>query len=414
MDILQGFIQFVTSNTGQTIAWVCTVFGFILAIVPNIRKKAKRLFPSKISPIGEQKPEESKNVKKEDQLESNDNANADSLSIPVNKKESLIFHNRLIEQAKREWINLSLFERIGFIIGILGLVIGVLGIVISLLLWSIDRLSPPDEGNTAVNKPQVLSVSIDGYREILEDKSGGKVLEYFYDDFDGNSMMEMFAVIIDENSEDHEYGTFWYISSDKVVELIDEEIVDPYLYSIKLNKKVFLAVTTSLGNTVGSQFLYLWTVSNGIPQEYSLSPAGQKKVLYLNTNKYNELEIHVDYYDEFHEYVTYYLYYNGEDFHEYGGIQITLEDLCKVPGIDDVSDQITSMINDGVTILDIFYRENGIIDINYVKDNMFYDYLRIRVLEDGKIEYPDHGDDRGYISSAYYDRIATYPESFPY
>ena len=232
--------------------------------------------------------------------------------------------------------------------------------------------------------------------------------------------MEMFAVISEDNSgnneysEDIVYGTLWYANCDKVVELIDEEIVHSYLYSINLDKKTFLAVTTSLGNTVGSQFLYLWTATNGIPQEYSFSPVEQKKVLYLKANKYNEIELHVDYYDEFHEYVTYYLYFDGEAFHEYGGIQISLEDLRRVPGINGVIDQITSMIDDGVTLLEIFYRGNGIIDINYVEDNTFYNYLRIRLLEDGRIEYPDHGDDRGYISGAYYDLIATYPDSFPY
>lgn len=419
MDILQELIQFITSGTGQAIAWACTVFGFILAIFPNIRKKWKRLFPSKIAPIVEQKPEKTinvkkENLKKENQLESNNNENTDGLSIPVNQKKPLKSHYRLFEQAKREWKNLSLFEKIGIILGILGLVIGVLGIVISLLLWSIDGSSPPAEDNSEVDKPQILSVSIDGYIEILEGKSGGKVLEYFYDDLDGDSLMEMFAVIADENSEDIEYGTLWYANYDTVVELIDEEIVSSYLYSIKLDKKKFLAIMTSLGNTVGSQFLYLWTVSNGIPQEYSISPNGQKKVLYLNANKYDEIEVHVDYYDESHEYVTYYLYFDGEDFHEYGGIQISLEDLRRVPNIDGVIDQITSMENDGVIILDIFYRGNGIIDINYVRDNMLYNYLRIRLLEDGGIEYPDHGDDRGCISGAYYDRIATYPYSFPY
>ena len=275
----------------------------------------------------------------------------------------------------------------------------------------------PVEDDPVTDASQLLSVSIDNYIKILKDESGGKVHEYFYDDFDGDGMMEMFAVITNKDRENEKYGTFWYVNQEKAIELIDEEIVDSYLYSISLNKKKILATTISYGDTVGSQFLYLWTVSNGIPQENSLSPTQQTKILSLKRNKYDEIELHTDRYDDFHEYVTYYLYYDGTDFHEYGGIQISMEDLRRVPGIDNVIDQITTLTNDGVTISDIFYRENGIIDINYVKKDGHYeyhDYLRIRLLDNGRIEYPDHGHDRGYISNAYYDRIATYPDMFPY
>ena len=367
----------------------------------NMNKAYEKLVPEKKATDHESNSEVQNNY----QCESNNNI--DNLNIPANKKESFKSGNGLIERIKRDWLNLSPFGKIG-------IVLGVLGVIISLLTWAIDRFIPLDPDNSVVDEPQVLLVSIDDYIKTLEEKSGGKVLGYDYADFDGDSMMEMFAVIANVYREDSKYGTFWYVNSDKVVELIDEEVVYPKFYSIELEKKAFLATTVSYGDTVGSQFTYLWTVSNGIPQEYSFSPAGQQKILYFNVNKYNEIEIHVDYYDDFHEYVTYYLYFDGKDFHEYGGIQISLEDLGKVPGIDGVIDTIATMKNGGATVSDIFYRENGIIDINYVRDEIFYDYLRIRLLDNNMIEYPDHGDDRGYISSAYYDRIATYPDSFPY
>ena len=85
MEILhkcfEGFKQFVKTDTGQAIAWACTVFGVgILAVVTGILKK---LFPSKSPQIAEQKQDNSSYTK-------DDGKSSCILSVTVPEADELI------------------------------------------------------------------------------------------------------------------------------------------------------------------------------------------------------------------------------------------------------------------------------------------------------------------------------------
>ena len=63
-----------------------------------------------------------------------------------------------------------------------------------------------------------------------------------------------------------------------------------------------------------------------------------------------------------HSYKTYYYHYDGTEFREYGGIEITREQLETLEGAQDI---LTQLETKDASISNILYRANGIININY-------------------------------------------------
>ena len=58
---------------------------------------------------------------------------------------------------------------------------------------------------------------------------------------------------------------------------------------------------------------------------------------------------------------TYYYFFNGSEFKEYAGKKITADEFSAIPGGKDI---LSTIQQNGMTIRSIFYRANGIININ--------------------------------------------------
>lgn len=124
----------------------------------------------------------------------------------------------------------------------------------------------------------------------------------------------------------------------------------------------------------------------------------------------------------------YYLYFDGTSFKEYGGIKITQTQLESAKGGQDA---INSIKKAGYQIGDIFYRANGIININCCKttgsgDDAHKDNENVTLLyKNDSITcvygpYPRNTSDYvlnssygGVYAAAAYPSAATYPDGFP-
>lgn len=123
-----------------------------------------------------------------------------------------------------------------------------------------------------------------------------------------------------------------------------------------------------------------------------------------------------------HTWKRYYMYWNGDGFTEYGGLRISEEQLRAVEGASRWLDEILAV--DGM-IGDIFYRENGIVNINYTTTDGWTDgtvnnkNVTLRIVDgmaqlvydrEETLQDSNHG---GVYAANVLDN-AIFPESFPF
>lgn len=140
----------------------------------------------------------------------------------------------------------------------------------------------------------------------------------------------------------------------------------------------------------------------------------------LHINEYDEIEI-TTLEDVFRpgENEIYYFCLEGA-FREYGGIEITLGDLLEIKDTK-LQDTISLLFSYECQINTIFYRENGIINVNFTKEceGGGIGYYHITFRYDGEqvqiipmktgLEYG-----KGTYKDALIPSIAAYPSEFPY
>jgi hypothetical protein len=113
---------------------------------------------------------------------------------------------------------------------------------------------------------------------------------------------------------------------------------------------------------------------------------------------------------------TYWFYYDGLEFYEYGGIDMPLDYFMKLKGSDKVIEEIAVQ---GGEITNILYRDNGIINVNYRVESdtpEFYFYYNKSYLYDGTLILYDYN---GGVYLPYLDDewevevTVKYPEALP-
>ena len=283
-----------------------------------------------------------------------------------------------------------------------------------------------EEGSAA------LTDSADSYIEAVEKASGGDVIYHLYYDFDEDGKNEMFALVQKEPSDsrwDEETGVMggrlWYVNADGAIEVMsrpkpyykDPEVLKFDGQSVLPLHQVFATGTRT----------YLWGVLGGKP--YELNASG--RISGLSVNEYGEIEgIGEDYNaswskesDDFsgHTWNTYYFYYDHGNIREYGGVEITWEEFCRIPGIEAVKEKIEKEIfSQGGKIQSIYYRGNGIVAVNIEKEEQYsvnYSNLQMRITKKGVricAAMSDSDYAAGTVGGALLDELATYPEAFPY
>ena len=182
----------------------------------------------------------------------------------------------------------------------------------------------------------------------------------------------------------------------------------------------YIEESTSAGNTAS-----IWTVTNGVPWQADLLSEDARREDMRITGIEQQSEKEFTFYCESYDYSDgagrtvkrYYMYWDGSGFTEYGGLRITEAQLRAVNG---ASTWLDGIIASGGTIGDIFYRENGIVNVNYTTPGEWSDENHNLTLQitDGTAqlvytgEATLEGSDQGGIYLASVLAKATFPDSF--
>ena len=197
----------------------------------------------------------------------------------------------------------------------------------------------------------------------IKAKTSERIKEVFYADYDYDGLKEAF--IITEKSEDNQ--TLWF-SSEKEVKKIATAIIwagkGQGICKVSNNQKLFLAEGSAGGS---GSWSYCFYVKNGKAIQVKKSSGGLTQV------KGKDFVIYPSAFDlvvdstgvsSGHTWKAYYLKWNGKKFVEYIGQKISLKALKKYKGADDYINKVKKL---GYKIGKIYYRKNGIINVNLSK-----------------------------------------------
>lgn len=259
-----------------------------------------------------------------------------------------------------------------------------------------------------------------------------KLYDFVIDDYDLDGNYEAFAVKGRRSGYDIE-GDIYFVTVEGVEKINGETYYLDYdrypVFDLGDRKlyRVWHVFTTG-------RSAYVYGVKDGEWYEHEISQRGQDlermglsdNFTIVNGGDYDIGYSAGDNMTAGHTWKTYYLYWNGEEFREYGGIEITEEQFLKCEGAQHILDLAEE--ND-CFVSNILYRGNGLINVNFT-DRDFYGnekyYYFSLILEDGKLEYLrtdgnlSNKDDEfeynacsGIMYPAFLEDIADYPESFP-
>ncbi|MDD4049103.1 MAG: stalk domain-containing protein, partial [Clostridia bacterium] len=258
--------------------------------------------------------------------------------------------------------------------------------------------------------------------ESFKKQKDENVLKVFYDDFDANGDYEAFILTgnltHDGESEGWSNGKVWFVN-DKDIKMIQGELFAQFSFNpeIMIIDDVKLLHVRKEYATGSTSFLF------GIAGDSTYNCLGDQRGAIIE--KDGEILLSHDTYDAAydnkmgsfsgHTWKNYYLYpekiedSNTIKFHEYGAIEISLDQFLEFQGAQDVINQIKAK-DDSVEIKNILYRENKIININYVvKNNLGYSQNYVTVNYNDTEVYNFIRGEGGKYETAIIPEIATYP-----
>ena len=178
-------------------------------------------------------------------------------------------------------------------------------------------------------------------------------------------------------------------------------------------------------NRTSTSETHVWTVRNGSPGRIQLAYGQQPGNVTQEDGR--NFSFVFDAYDgasngDGHTWKKYYMYWDGEGFTEYGGLRISEAQLRTVEGASQWLDEAIAI---GGTIGDIFYRENGIVNVNYTTDGGWRDgtvdnnNLTLYVADGtAQLVYYDEAtlqdSNQGGVYVANVLPKATFPDAFPF
>ena len=267
-------------------------------------------------------------------------------------------------------------------------------------------------------------VSDNELKQMLEEYTGKEVVCFQCDDYDGDGGLEAFGLVGELDREGYGddgiyFGELYFVGKGKI-----QQLCSANGYWMSTLKKFEFGDVKFFG--LGEYFAtgdltYVFGVDENGAYEPSVSRKGQG----LTQTGENTLTILQSAYDgttdgSGHTWKPYYLYWDGFDFKEYGGMEISQEQFLRCAGAQAVADEIA---NRGCWITNIFYRENGMIHINYT-DGFSNSNATLR-LSNGQVQLIDADDGYsvenpladssygGVYAAALIPEIATYPAGFP-
>lgn len=279
---------------------------------------------------------------------------------------------------------------------------------------SSHNMHEKDQGADS-NEPEpqpVIQVSRSSFMQCLQAASQGEIRGVRYQKYKRGEEQQMFAIVeeatgYEKTDEENLYGTIWYVDKYGAKEMDSEakEYKWPYLFFIDdSNENVYLAYKKY---QTDDTIIYVLGVNETGPYHPAISGQGSD----LRINEYDEIEIT--------ENGVYYFCLEGS-FKEYGGIEINLAELLRIQDAK-IRNTASSLLEEECQINTIYYRENGIININFSKEYETGEirYFNITFRYDGekaKIVPAETGEEygEGIYLDALIPSIAAYPSEFPY
>lgn len=210
-------------------------------------------------------------------------------------------------------------------------------------------------------------------KRLTEEKSGDKVLEILFGDYDGDGSNEAFAVTGDESKaglnqmvgKKLNEGALWFVSRGRA-ELLRKKSAAASAQKLQTEKNTY-CVYEEYGKD--SSLSYVWRVRNGEPAEEKISGKvggvkltddGITAALYAEDAMCFEEDGELICYGTTQK--PYYFFDDGEGLKEYGAVEIKIEDFLRLDGAEKILDEIEEKNN---KVISLFYRGNGLININY-------------------------------------------------
>lgn len=269
-------------------------------------------------------------------------------------------------------------------------------------------------------------MSESSYKSVIIEKANQEIIYSHYNDFDSDGICELFAIVGLEVDDNVIKGEIWFANQEEVIKIEETRYYWKYPRTYLFGNDIFIAFEEyySTGSVT-----YLWGVKNGKPFQPNLTA----KAYGFGINNYNEIVITNSAYDgvktiyddwkvlpddevwTLHTYNQYYYFWNGENFREYGAIEITKDELMEIDGTDKVIDYINGL---GATINEIFFRANNIIQINYQKEEREVNatstyYYNIMFRYEGEtVRLEDCELGEGNVFKALNPSLAVYPDKF--
>lgn len=251
----------------------------------------------------------------------------------------------------------------------------------------------------------------------LKSETDNNILWKNIDDYDGDGLNEMFAFVGTSYDEYGSQADLWYIGYDESEQMTENKAfyLNPEIWDVNGIKMLY--VEEGYGGS--GSISHAWIVESGIAKE--LKNTGTFLSYDGNGNFYTTHSTYDSSVDgSGHTWKRYYLYFDGHEFKEYGGVKITEEQLRKLNGSAEILDDVR---NSGYYIGDIFYRDNKIININCtngeVNDNLTLklngNTVELLTLSDSYTdEHWKNSSYGGVYATALFPDIATYPNETPF
>lgn len=200
----------------------------------------------------------------------------------------------------------------------------------------------------------------------IQSQTSNVITKEYYADFDGDGRKELFAITGPKEGPNQ----IWYAGSGQVKCLMDDgyavyDIPKEKVCKVSRKQKLFIAECGAFGSGSLSKCYY---VKAG--KAYEVKRAGEGLTHISGKN----FAVHMSAFDAMstggtmagHTYKAYYLKWTGKAFKEYKAKKITVSKLKKYKGSGNVLKQIKKL---GYKVKSVYYRSNGLIHINVVKND---------------------------------------------
>lgn len=226
-------------------------------------------------------------------------------------------------------------------------------------------------------------------------------------DFENQGAYTLFASVVTQYESGFFGSDLYYITGSdmRVIKELDMGSASSFTNIVAVGQDKFLV---NRGPGVSGWRESMYGVKNGQVYETNVSGRG----MLLRGNEYGELLIAHSTFDAGvdgtgHTYKPYYFYLDSNgDFREYGGIPINLE---QIRALDDTLVIPPEYRDEDISTA--YYRENGIIHINYTINGTHQNLTYRR--ESDRLSLLENDEDRGVYLAAFMGDLATYPRSLP-